>query len=365
MTIRILTRRELNRALLERQLLLKRVAISPLAATEKVLGLQAQIPNPPYIGLWTRLTPFERDDLTRLMQDKQIVRAAFMRSTLHLMTAADHQRFRQTIQPALVKALNAFFGKKSKSLDAETLVAVARPFLAEAPRSTGDLRARLLQVEPNADGDALAYLVRTYLPLVQVPPGGTWGSGSQTTYTLADVYLDIPAAGDNLKNLFLRYLAAFGPASIMDFQVWAGMTKLQPLLDPHLADLVQYRDEQGKMLFDLPDMPLPSGDTPAPVRFVPEYDNLVLAHADRTRIIADADRPRVFLSAARVMGTILIDGFVGGTWKTQITKSNLTLTIEPFQPLPPEIRAELLAEAQPLMQFIAPEGKTYDVVFVE
>jgi hypothetical protein len=329
------------------------------------LGLQAQIPNPPYIGLWTRLAHFQRDDLTRLMQEKQIVRAAFMRSTLHLMTAPDHQQFRQTIQPALVKALSAFFGKKSKGLDAEKLVAVALSFLEEAPRTTGDLRACLLEAEPNADGDALAYLVKAYLPIVQIPPGGTWGSGSQGAYTLADVYLDIPAEGDNLRTLFFRYLAAFGPASIMDFQAWAGMTKLQPLLEPYLADLMQYRDEQGKILFDLPNMPLPAADTPAPVRFVPEYDNLVLAHADRTRIIADADRPRVFLSAARVMGTILVDGFVSGTWKTQLTKGNLTLTIEPFQPLPPETRAELDTEAESLMHFIEPAGKTYEVVFVE
>lgn len=359
----ILTPRQLNRALLQRQLLLDRADMPIMAAVEHLVGLQAQIPNPPYIGLWTRLRAVERDDLTRLMEARQIVRAAMWRSTLHLVTAADHQRFREVIQPALEKGFRSFYGKRGRLLDVNKLVAAAQPFLEAAPRTTGELKEFLSTIAPERDPDAMAYAIRTYLPLVQVPPGGTWGAGSRSSYTTADRWLE-PGAPADLRALLHRYLVAFGPASVMDFQFWTGMTKLGDALQPLLGELVRYETEDGRALFDLPDMPLPDPDTPAPLRLVPEYDNLVIAHADRTRIIADDDYNRVFLSAARVLGTVLIDGFVAGTWKLSKQRKTVTITITPFADPSPANRDGLAAEAEDLLRFVDPDASQHIVDFV-
>lgn len=357
-----LTLRQLNRATLQRQLLLQRHALSVLAATERVAGWQSQIPNPPYIGLWTRLEAFERAELTTLMEQRQIVRAALMRSTLQLMTAADHQHFQQVLQPALSRALRAFFGQRARSLDIEKLVRAARPFIEAEPRTTGEIRAFLEALEPAADGDAMAYAVRNHLPLVQVPPGGTWGAGSRAAYTTAEAWLGQPQTAD-LRALLHRYLAAFGPASVMDFQAWSGLVSLKKRIQPLEAELVVYEDEDGKPLLDLPDAPLPDPETPAPPRFLPEYDNLLVAHKDRRRIIADADRKKVFLSAARVLPTILVDGFVAGTWAIQRAKTQATLTITPFAPLAEAVRAALYAEGTRLVRFVEEDAATSEIVF--
>jgi hypothetical protein len=362
--MQILTRRRLNRALLERQMLLQRAALSPVEAVSRLAGLQAQIPNPPYIGLWTRLRNFQREDLTQAMKQRQIVRAAMMRSTLHLITAEDYLRFRPVLQPALIRALGAFFGQRAKGLDVDALIEAARPFLEAAPRTTGELRNRLLEVAPERDGDALAYVVRTYLPLVQVPPGGTWGSGSSGAYTTPEVYLGKPVAKrDDFRGLIFWYLTAFGPASVMDIQAWSGLTKLKDAVEKLKPELVIYHDENGRELFDVPDASLPDEDTPAPARFVPEYDNLIIAHEDRTRVISDADYSKVFLSAARVRSTILVDGFVRGAWKIEKSKKSATLVIEPFTPLAGQDQAALVEEGERLIRFIEDRAETYDVRF--
>lgn len=363
MAERILSQRALNRALLARQSLLERQNITVPALISHLVSLQAQIPNPPYIGLWTRLAYFQREELTQLMQDRQIVRVAMMRSTLMLMTASDHQQFRTTIQPALARALAAFHGKRAKGLDIEKLLAAAKPFIEEEPRTTGEIRALLEELEPERDGDAMAYAVRSYLPLVQVPPAGTWGSGSRASYATAEQYLGAISPEEDLRGLLHRYLAAFGPASVMDFQFWTGMTKLQKVLEPLKDELRIYQDENGKELLDLPDAPLLDADTPAPVRFIPAYDNLIISHADRTRIISDEAYKQVFLSAGRVMPTILVDGLVAGKWRTDRTKGDATLTIEPFQPLDATPQEALIAEGERLLRFIEDDAETYTVTF--
>lgn len=352
---------ELNRSYLSRQSLLERQALTIPEAIQKLLGLQSQIPNPPYIGLWTRLQNFQRQDLTNLMESRQIVRAAFFRSTLHLMTANDHQAFQGTIQPALSKALAAFFGQRAKGLDIPKIIEAAKPFLAEMPRSTGEIRAFLLGLFPDADGDALAYALRNNLPLVQVPPSGTWGSGSRATYTQAEQWLG-KANPQSLDQLFRRYLAAFGPASIMDFQTWVGMTNLKNSLN--LDGLSIYKNEDDKDLFDLAEMPILAENTPAPIRFIPEYDNVLIGHADRRRILADEDYKKVFLSAARVSSTILVDGFVAGTWKTESKKKTAKLLISPFKPLASEAKAALIEEGKKLLAFIEAEANEYSVEFL-
>ncbi len=361
MAPRTLTQRDLNRALLARQMLFQRTAIKPIEAIERLAGLQAQVPNPPYIGLWTRLATFERDDLTQLMQDGKVVRAAMMRSTLHLVTADDHRRLRAVLQPALDRALRSFYGKGTRSLDIDKLVAAARPFLAEAPRTTGELKARLLEIEPAADGDAMAYAVRNNLPLVQVPPSGTWRSGTPS-YTLAEAVVG-PVAPPDLGYILRRYLAAFGPASVMDFQFWTGLTRMKKAVEAYRDELRVFRDESGTELFDLPDAPLPDPDTPAPPLFMPEYDNLIISHKDRTRVISNESYSKVFLSAGRVSATILIDGFVAGVWKIKRNKADAVLNITPFVALTSNQQQALTEEGERLLRFIEDDAAVFDVRF--
>jgi hypothetical protein len=208
----------------------------------------------------------------------------------------------------------------------------------------------------------MAYLLRTYLPLIQVPPGGTWGAGSSAAYVTAESWLGQPDGEADLPTLFRRYLAAFGPASVADFQAWSGLTKLKDAFTHMKSDLRVY-EQAGKELFDLPDGSLPDEDTSAPVRFIPEYDNLVLAHADRTRIIADEHRSKVFLSAGRVRSTFLVDGFVAGAWKAERTKNTAALIIEPFIPLSAQDREALTGEGERLLRFIEDSAQHYVIRF--
>lgn len=360
MTVQTLTLTQLNRTLLARQLLLERQAIQPIEAIEQLIGLQSQIPNPPYIGLWTRLASFKRNDLTQLMESKQIVRAPLMRSTLHLMTASDHQSYQPVLQPALTRALKAFYGKRAKGLDIEKLIQVTKPFIEEQPRTTGEIKAKLLEVEPEQDGDAMAYAVRNYLALVQVPPSGTWGTGTRAEYTTAELWLG-HTNPSTLENLLHRYLSAFGPASIMDFQAWVGIPSLTKVITPMKESLVIYQNEDGKELLDVPDMPILDEDTPSPIRFVPDYDNLLVSHKDRNRIIADDDRKYVFLSAARVLGTVLIDGFVGATWKITQDKTMTTLSISLFQSVDKEIIEVIQLEGKYLLMFVYDDLEDYTI----
>ena len=364
---RVLTLRELNRATLARQMLLDRESLPVSDAVERLVGLQAQVPNPPYIGLWTRLQDFRRDDLTRLLEQREVVRATLMRATLHLMTAGDYLLLRPALQPALTRSLRSIGGKRLEGLDLDRLVAAARTSVEEAPRTFTELRGLLSGLEPDRDPSALAYLVRTHLPLVQAPPGGVWGTGGSPTHALAESWLGAPLADpkESLRALLLRYLAAFGPGSVRDIQTWSGLVRLKDPIEELKPELRIFRDENGNELLDLPDAPLPPADAPAPPRFVPEYDNLVLAHADRTRVISDEHRSRVFLSAARVRATFLLDGFVGGTWKIEKIKGAATLVIEPFEPLPEAARDALLEEGERLIRFVEDAAEAFEVRFTE
>ena len=358
----VLTLRQLNRSLLARQLLLERAAITPLAAIKRLLALQSQIPNPPYIGLWTRLAHFDKAHLTALLESRQVVRAPWIRSTLHLVSAGDHQRFQAVIQPALARGLRSFFGARAKDLDIKRLIEIAIPFLESKQPAIGALRDELQRRYPRQDKQAMAYAVRSYLPLVQVPPSGTWGVGTRATYTTAQSWLGAaqPAA---LPALFQRYLAAFGPATVMDFQTWCGMTSLKASLAPALKSLVSYRSEDGAQLVDLPDLPLLPADCAAPVRFLPEYDNILIAHKSRARILPDAYRKKVFVSAGRVLGSVLIDGFVGGTWKARSENKRALLTITLFQPASSAVRDEIAAEGMRLLRFINEDADDCDINF--
>jgi hypothetical protein len=269
------------------------------------------------------------------------------------MSAADYQVMQPVFLPALIKGMNSFHGRNLQGLDLSALVEKSKPYLTEAPRAMGELKDFLLQYEPDRMGEALNYAVRTLLPMVQVPPGGTWGSGSMAKYALAEHWLG--GMGESLSSLdmFKRYLNAAGPANVMDFQTWAGLTNLQKELVPYRDQFTIYQTEDKREVWDIAGGEIIGGEMPAPVRFVPEYDNLVISHQDRTRIIADGNKSKVFLSAGRVTGTVLIDGFVGAVWKIEKPiKKSLVIVIVPFAPLSPAIRAVVLAEGEKLAHWI-------------
>jgi len=364
---RILTLRELNRATLDRQMLLERQTIPALDAVGRLAGLQAQVPSPPYVGLWTRLGDFRREELTRLMEERQVVRATLMRATLHLMAAEDYLLLRPALQPALTRSMNSIAGKRLEGVDLDRIVGTAREYFESEPRPFADFRLLLAELEPDRDQSALAYAVRTQLPLVQVPTGGVWGYSGKVPFTTAEKWLGGDLSGsEDPCGLVLKYLAAFGPATVRDVQTWSGRMRLKEAVEEIKPELRIFRDENDNELLDLPDAPLPPGDTPAPPRFVPDYDNLVLSHADRGRVISDEHRKKVFLSAARVRATFLIDGFVRGAWKVEKTRRTATLVIEPFERLARGDRDSLGEERERLVRFLAePQGaETFDVRFV-
>ena len=342
----VLTRRALNRALLHRQLLLRRWKLAPAKAIERLVGLQAQATNPPYFALWTRLDGFSRDQLTQLLTDRRVVRLAMMRSTLHLVTAADCLALRPVLQPMLEQAYaRSTHSRKTADLDLDEVAKVARELIEAESLTNADLGRALTERWPGRDVTALLQAVRTKLALVQLPPRGVWGVGGQPTGTTASAWLGLPFAPISVDDLVLRYLGAFGPASVQDAQTWSGLTRLREVFDRLRPQLRLFTDASGVELFDLPAAGRPDPDTPAPVRFLSEFDNSLLAHADRARIIAPAHRPHVFTANGIIRGTVLVDGFVAATWKLAPD----ALTVTPLTALKP--RDEIEAEAHRLMTF--------------
>jgi hypothetical protein len=351
---------------LDRQLLLERAEMPVPAAIERLAGLQAQQALPPYVGLWSRLHDFRREQLADLIEAHRVIKATLMRSTLHLFTAEDYLHFRATLQPVLTNAFDAIFKELDGKLDIDKLVTTARAYIAEKPRSFAELTAYFVELMPGIEPGALRYGVRTHLPLVQVPITKGWSYPGNPQFTLAELWLDQPIpTGQDLRGLVFRYLAAFGPARVTDMQAWSGLPKLKEIFEQLRPELVTYRDEQGVELFDLPDVQLPSTDVLAPERFLPEFDNLLLSHTNRTRVIADVHRPKVYLPGLRVAATILVDGFVQGVWKVEKAKGVATLTIEPLGTLSQQSRQNLSGEGEALVRFIEGDAKSYAVRFTE
>jgi hypothetical protein len=365
MADRILRLRELNRATLARQMLLERQTLPVPAAIERLGGLQAQLPLPPYIGLWTRLRDFHRDDLARLIENRIVLKATLMRATLHLFTAEDYVRFRTTLQPVLAGAASAIARQRGVDFELDKVLKAARRFIGEKPRTFAEISDMVTKLMPGHDVGAMRYTVRTHLPLVQVPITSGWSYSNKPEFTLAESWLGQPiSTEDNLQKLVFRYLAAFGPASVTDAQTWLGL-KLKDMFEMLKPGLQTYRDEGRRELFDLPDVALPAEDVPAPVRFLPEFDNLLLSHSNRTRVIADEWRSKVYLPGLRVAATILVDGFVRGTWKIEKTKAVATLVIQPFDKLTKRDRAALIEEGEGLLRFVEAKAKSFEVRFVE
>src|SRR6188472_968016 len=347
--------RALNRALLARQLLLTHDGMSALAAIEHLVGMQAQAPLSPYVGLWSRLEGFDPRELAAAIEDRTAVRTSLMRSTIHLVTARDAFALRSWTQPALTRGFaSSPFAKRLEGIEIESLVALGREIVDDASLSRAALGRSLAARWPDGDEEAMAYAVAAHLPLVQVPPRGVWGRGGPVAWTSMERWLNgqidnRPDAG----RWILRYLAAFGPATVADIQAWSGVTGLRPAVEALRPQLVTVRDQDGRELFDLPDAQPPDPDTPAPPRFLPEYDNVLLGHADRSRIIPPGRRIPLPPGNGASMGTFLVDGFYAGTWRITRSSGRATLSIHSLETLRPGDRAALEVEGARLLAFAA------------
>lgn len=360
----VLDRRALNRALLGRQLLLERSSMAAADAVERLAGMQSQAPNPPYLGLWTRLAGFRLDDLASLVANREAVRLVMMRSTIHLVTARDCRRLRPVLQESLTRGLASTFGRKLAGLDLAEVTAAGRALVEEKPLTLGVLGKLLAERWPDRDPSALANAVRALEPLVQVPPRGLWGESGQAVHTTAEAWLGAPLDPDPAPDALVeRYLGAFGPATVRDIQMWSGMTRLGAVVERLRPRLLTFRDESGQELFDLPEAPRPGPDAPAPVRFLPEFDNILLSHADRSRILTDEQRKLVFTRNGLIKSTILVDGFVRGVWRIERGRGTAELVVEPFGPLARKDRAALAAEGRRLLAFAAAGAESREVRF--
>jgi hypothetical protein len=352
-----LTHRALNRATLARQMLLARESVGAVEAIERLAGLQAQEPKPPFAGLWTRVADFDREELLAALRGGDVVRATLMRATLHLMSARDFAAFRPALQPAIGAALDVV-GDRKEGISPADVSAAARKLLAGGPRRFDELRAALAEQFPDVDNRVVGYAVRLNLPLVMVPTDDPWGYPRNAQFDLTDVDIATPASPDDLVR---RYLAAFGPASATDFQRWSALKGAKAVLDGLREELACFRDERGRELFDLPDAPRPGEEAEAPPRFLPEFDNLMLAHDDRTRVIADEHRGEVVTKNLRVRATVLWDGVVAGTWTIERKRDTATLRIAPFGRLPRGAKAALTGEGEALLRFAEPDARTFAV----
>jgi len=362
----VLTTRALNRATLARQMLLAREKTTALKAVERLCGMQAQLARPPYIGLWTRVAGFQAADLTRLVHARKVVRGTLMRVTLHLVSTRDYLGLRPLLQPMLSAGFESGRRDRIVGLEMEAVLEAARACLHERPRTFEEVRAVLGQRWPKMDVRALGYAVRTHLPLVQLPAADTaWAWPGAASFGAAEWWLGrAMGKGWDKRQLVLRYLAAFGPATPRDAETWSGLGKLRGAFESLRPKLRVFQDEGGRELFDLPQAPRPPADRTAPVRFLPDYDNLLLGHADRTRVIPAIHKPRLATTNLRVVATFLVDGFVAGAWRISRARSAASLDLEPFAPLSRQARAELVAEGGGLLRFAEPGAGSYDVRFV-
>jgi len=360
-----LTLRTLNRATLDRQLLLRRHPRPAGAAIGHLAGLQAQAPLAPYVGLWTRLTGFRPEDLSTLLAERSVVRAHLMRNTVHLVTAPDFVAFRPLFQPRMTRALAGSFGPRLQGVDLDELREVSAALLTARPLTRAQLSRELAARWPGHDPAALAYAATHLQPVVQVPPRGLWRQSGPAAFTLAAAWLDVsdpPDPAQAVEQIVLRYLAAYGPASVADIQAWSGLSRLREVterLGPRLRPLA---GPDGAKLLDLPDAPRPSPDIPAPPRFLPAYDNLLLSFADRSRVIPHGRPVPLPPGHGATTGTLLVDGLWQADWKITAHPDRAVLDITPFTPLAAGDEAAVAAEGARLIEFVTP-GVDPDIRF--
>ena len=359
-----LTLRQLNRATLARQLLLERVPLDVPTAVHRLGALQGQRPRAPYVALAARLEGFEREELSRALHDRTVVRATLMRETLHLVTAEDY--------PHDAVAMATYFrtlrpNHLPDGVDMQRVVELAGhavEALAE-PLDATTLRPILAKLEQEMADDRVWRRVRTNAPILHVPGEEPHAFGQRNRFVAAAAWLGSVEAeeADGLTRLVRRYLAAFGPASRADVAAFTGLAvaSIAPALDTLEPELERLTDERGRELYDLRGAPRPPADTPAPLRLLGEWDNVLLAHADRTRMFDDETRKRVIRKNGDVLPTILLDGVVAGKWWWRRKKDVATLEAAPFVKLTRADKADLDREAELALTVLEPAATRFEV----
>jgi hypothetical protein len=368
-----LSTRELNRALLSRQHLLRRSDVPELDVVSGLVGLHAQIPVGPYVALWSRLRRYDPLPLSRMIESRELVRTALMRSTIHLVTPADCMTLRPLVQQVLDRDLytNSAHAATVRDLDLDAVVRHGLELLDTQPRTPSELGKAMHSQWPDAKPESLAYAVRNLAPLVQIPPRGTWGGAGRTVHAPAETWLGRPVdPNPSIERLVLRYLAAFGPASVNDLQAWCGLTKLSEVVERMRPELRVYLDAAGKELFDVPEGVVPDPGVTAPPRYLPEFDNVFLSHANRERIIPDGvsfaewSRKHGLMMTVRggvLRGNLLIGGLLQGIWRVDKAGRAYTLVAEPFTKVSKKDLEVLEREGNALLGFAFPKSESFDV----
>jgi Winged helix DNA-binding domain len=360
---RVLSRQELNRALLERQFLLRRAEVTVRDVLERVVGMQAQETLAPYHGLWSRIEGFDPHELGRMLTDREAVRLTLMRGTVHLVTVPDALVLRPLVQGVIECSHSGAFRRRMAGADPREIERAVRELLDGEALGARELGRRLVARGIGSDPEAIGYATRVHAPLVQLPPRAVWGKTGQVRYATLESWTGRELETDpSIDDVVLRYLAGFGPASVRDMQNWSGLTKLKDAFERLRPRLVTFRDEDGRELFDLPDAPRPEPDVRAPVRLLGEYDNVLLGHADRRRIVPEGYSWEAMLAHGRFVNNLLVGGMLRATWWIERDgKRRATLGIRPFGELTGAERDEVAAEAERMLDFAAAGAEVRDV----
>jgi hypothetical protein len=352
----VLTARALSRAMLERQMLLRRAQVTAAKAIERLVGMQTQVPNAPYVGLWSRLEGFDAAELAALIEGRQAVRGPLMRATLHLVTARDFAALRPVVGPVLeARHASGHFGKRlvAAGVDVADVAEAGRELLSAQPFTRAALGQALAERFPAADPETLAYTVTFVVPVVQMPPRGVWGGTAQATWRQAEAWIDGPLAEERAPDdAVMRYLAAFGPATARDAATWSGLAGMGDVIERLRPRLRVFEGEDGRELFDVPGGPLPDPGEPAPVRFLPEFDNVIVSYADKARLLAPEHEPLNVGVAGRP--TVLVDGMLRAFWALERDGDRAVLAVEPFDGLTRAEAQEVREEGERLLDFLAP-----------
>jgi Winged helix DNA-binding domain len=359
----VLSRRTLNRTLLTRQLLLDRIRRPALEVVELLVGMQAQEPPDPYVGLWTRIDGFDPRELSGAIEARQAVRMGHLRGTLHLVSAPDALAQYPILSDVMARSWRSSpFAKRLVGVDLDAVLARARDVLEEQPMTPAQLGAALAPGWPDRDAPSLAYAARFLLPLVQVPPRGLWGRTGRPTNTTAEHWLGAPMEDHpSVDDLVLRYLAAFGPATVSDIRIWSWLSGLREVVERLRPRLRTYTDETGRELLDVPAGVIADAELPAPIRFLPQYDNVFLSHDDRSRILSDG----VAVPELAWRGGVLVDGFVAAAWRIERDRRRATMTVTLAQPATAAQRVEIEEEAGRLLGFVAADSEPREVRLVQ
>lgn len=361
--------RDLNRATLARQILLARESMGVVDAVERLAGLQAQYSPSPYVGLWTRLEGFQKEDLTAALLNREVIKASLMRWTLHLASARDYPYFARAIaesRTAVWRPNAERSGVDAPTLHKGLLEFAAKPRLLDEMREFVDAQAQL-PPDPDRYLYAVWHATSALGWLVHIPPSGTWKYFGKNSYISTREWLgqsEEPLLSDALAHLVKRYLAAFGPATRADVVNWGGLRKVSQVDEGLRAlgdEVITLRDEHSKTLYDLASSPRPGQDVFAPPRFLPKWDNLLLAYDNRERVLPERYRKVVIAKNGDVAPTFLVNGMVAGMWSVKVERSVATLALEAFEQISPEACAMLEEEGAKLIRFYEPEAKTHAV----